>query len=93
MEMFLALRSPAPAKAGVKKGALQTQKAAGSAMEPQLQRLMKPQPINALSALRDGVPCSERLWWGGCKAPHSWIERLCHSRGRGEPKLGRGGDA
>jgi hypothetical protein len=41
----------------------QTQKAADSPLgESQLQRLVKPQPINALSALRDGVPCSERLW-------------------------------
>jgi hypothetical protein len=41
----------------------QTQKAADSPLgESQLQRRMKPQSINALSALRDGVPCSERLW-------------------------------
>jgi hypothetical protein len=33
-----------------------------SGWKPQLQRLMKPQPINALSALRDGVPCSDSLW-------------------------------
>jgi hypothetical protein len=46
-----------------KSGALQTQKAADFPLgKSQLQRLMKPQPINALSALRDGVPCSERLW-------------------------------
>jgi hypothetical protein len=44
-------------------GCAKTQKAADSPLgESQLQRLMKPQPINALSALRDGVPCSERLW-------------------------------
>jgi hypothetical protein len=28
----------------------------------QLQRPMKPQPINALNALRDGTSCSEKLW-------------------------------
>jgi hypothetical protein len=42
---------------------VQTQKAADSPLgESQLQRLMKPQSINALSPLRDGVPFSERLW-------------------------------
>jgi hypothetical protein len=41
----------------------QTQKAPDSPHgESQLQRVIKPQSINALSALRDGVPCSERLW-------------------------------
>jgi len=29
--------------------------------KPQLQRPMKPQPINALNALRDGASCSEEL--------------------------------
>jgi hypothetical protein len=28
----------------------------------QLQRPMKPQPINALAPLRDGETCSEKLW-------------------------------
>jgi hypothetical protein len=54
-----------PAQAGVQLGKIcaQTQKAADSPLgESQLQRLVKPQPINALSPLRDGVPCSERLW-------------------------------
>jgi hypothetical protein len=53
-----------PAQAGILNAwCAQTQKAADSPLgESQLQRLMKPQSINALSALRDGVPCSERLW-------------------------------
>jgi hypothetical protein len=33
-------------------------------MEPQLQRLAKPLPINALNALRDGASCSDAMGCG-----------------------------
>lgn len=33
-------------------------------VEPQLQRLENPLPINALSTLRDGVPCSDTMGCG-----------------------------
>jgi hypothetical protein len=33
-------------------------------MEPQLQRLAKPFPINALNALRDGASCSDAVGCG-----------------------------
>jgi hypothetical protein len=41
----------------------QTQKAAGfPSGKLQLRTSMKPQPINALNALRDGASCSDPLW-------------------------------
>jgi hypothetical protein len=33
-------------------------------VEPQLQRLAKPRPINALNALRDGASCSDAMGCG-----------------------------
>jgi hypothetical protein len=33
--------------------------------KPQLQRLAKPSPINALNALRDGASCSDAMGCGG----------------------------
>jgi hypothetical protein len=33
-------------------------------LEPQLQRLAKPLPINALNALRDGASCSDAVGYG-----------------------------
>jgi len=43
--------------------ASQTQKAAGFPLgKLQLRTSLKPQPINAWDALRDGATCSEGLW-------------------------------
>jgi hypothetical protein len=33
-------------------------------MEPQLQRLAKTPPLNALNALRDGASCSDAVGYG-----------------------------
>jgi hypothetical protein len=44
-------------------GALKRKKPRVSSLKkPQLQRPVKPQPINALNARRDDASCSEGLW-------------------------------
>ncbi|HEV2080719.1 MAG TPA: hypothetical protein VGR19_12615 [Allosphingosinicella sp.] len=60
MKIFLAL---VPEKSGISVNLRRKKrKKPRVPVERQLQRPVRPQPINALNALRDGASCSERLW-------------------------------
>jgi hypothetical protein len=66
MKIFLALvserKSPEKSRNLFQISARTNAKSRAFPVEWQLQRPMKPRPINSLSALRDGATCSEGLW-------------------------------
>jgi hypothetical protein len=58
------LRAPERGRSPMRRARKDAKSRESRVMEPQLQRLAKPLPINALNALRDGASCSDAMGCG-----------------------------